>query len=342
MVGRSKGASCLPAGPKELILAVVAGIDEAGYGPVLGPMVVSAVAFSLPDELAGVSMWRLLAGVVSRKPGKRHGRVAINDSKKLYSGLRGKEGLVNLERGVLAMMAAQQGPPRSLEELLDRICPQAVEQLARYPWYAGADMPLPGCLSETDVKLSANAISAEMKRIPMDLRLVRAEPIFTGEYNHILQATRNKSSVLFDVTCRLLMHLWQHASDGMLRIVIDRQGGRMRYLPGLQRAFDGCQFKVMDESEALSAYRITDGPRSAELYFLINAEQRHLPAALASMVSKYLRELFMLLFNRFWANQMPDISPTAGYYSDGNRFYREIQPVMRQLGLDAQLVYRRR
>ena len=47
-------------------MAIVAGIDEAGYGPLLGPLVVSVVAFEVPDGLAGVDLWELLSAAVSR------------------------------------------------------------------------------------------------------------------------------------------------------------------------------------------------------------------------------------------------------------------------------------
>jgi hypothetical protein len=78
------------------------------------------------------------------------------------------------------------------------------------------------------------------------------------------------------------------------------------------------------------------------LSFLVDAEDRQLPVALASMLSKYLRELLMDLFNRFWLLHVPQVRPTAGYYEDGRRFYEEIRPAMRNLGLDERLVYRMR
>jgi hypothetical protein len=61
--------------------------------------------------------------------------------------------------------------------------------------------------------------------------------------------------------------------------------------------------------------------------------------ALASMLSKYLRESLMRRFNAFWAGHMPEVAPTAGYYNDGTRFLRDIDSKRRQLGIaDEELI----
>jgi hypothetical protein len=116
----------------------------------------------------------------------------------------------------------------------------------------------------------------------------------------------------------------------------------MRYLPTLQRLFEGARFTILDETDEISAYRVTDGDLAMELQFCVGCEERHLAVALASMTSKYLRETFMGLFNRFWARHMPTIAPTAGYYKDGNRFYDEIRPLVQQLGFNEAMLYRTR
>lgn len=320
-------------------MALIAGIDEAGLGPVLGPLVVSAVAFELPDELLRTSLWRLLSAAVCRKPSRRGGKVAIADSKKLYSRQRPKA-LAHLERGVLGMLATRPDRPKSLRRLLAMVAPASCDCLGEYPWYADSNLSLPHCITPTDLTLAANSLQTAMRSADVTLAAIQCEVVLAGQFNRHVTATRNKSTTLFDVTSRLLFGLWRDSPSVRLRIAVDRHGGRKRYLPGLQRIFDGCEFKILQESDRLSAYRITEGPREAEICFYTDGDVNHLPVALASMVSKYVRELFMAMLNRFWVARVPGLSPTAGYYTDGRRFYREITPAARRLGVGEQLLYR--
>jgi len=247
---------------------------------------------------------------------------------------------------VLAMLATRGVRVESLRGLLKVVAPGVAERMAEYPWYAGADLPLPHCISATDAALSGNALSAAMTKADLRLMALRAEVMFVGEYNRTVEATQNKSITLFDVNSRLLMYLvgrlWRDGPCGAVRIFADRLGGRMRYLGLLQRLFDGCSFKVLDETEKLSAYRITGRQHEMELHYGIDFDREHLPVALASMVSKYLRELFMELFNRFWAGHVAGLAPTAGYHTDGLRFLADIEPAVRRLGIAPAILQRSR
>ncbi|MGC9454393.1 MAG: hypothetical protein ACP5HU_05965 [Phycisphaerae bacterium] len=323
-------------------MAVIAGIDEAGFGPVLGPLVVSATAFELPDEHADGCLWRLMASAVTATLAKRRRRIAIADSKRLYHGRRGSSGLEHLERGVLGMLSAAGVTVSSLRQVLGVLAPSAQRSLSNYPWYAREDLSLPRTISATDLALSANSLKVAMSGVGVRPVMFRSEPVFAAEYNRLVSTVRNKSTVLFDVTCRLLDRLWRMDVNGPIYVWVDRQGGRMRYLPLLQRVFPEARHRIVEESEGTSSYHLTAPGRDWRICFVRDAEQRQLPVALASMLSKYLRELFMELLNGFWTHRLPDVAPTAGYYQDGVRFYREIQPHLTELGYDTAQLYRSR
>ena len=320
-------------------MGVIAGIDEAGFGPVIGPLVVSATAVQLPDDAMDADIWRLLGATVGRKPSRRAGSLAIGDSKKLYSRQR-PNALQHLERGVLASLAAQGARVGSLRELLRIVSPAAEGAMAHYPWYAEADLPLPQCISATDVAFAGNALGSAMHKAGVRPAGIRSEIVFAGEFNRIARATHNKSVLLFGVNSRLLIHLCKDAPPGPLRIYADRHGGRIHYRAPLQQAFAGCGLKVLDETPDWSGYRITGRRRQVELYFGVEFDRCHLAVALASMVSKYLRELFMMLLNRFWARRVDNLKPTAGYYTDGKRFLADIAPAIEAASLGPDLLRR--
>jgi hypothetical protein len=60
------------------------------------------------------------------------------------------------------------------------------------------------------------------------------------------------------------------------------------------------------------------------------------------MTSKYMRELAMRPFNRFWCNQLPELRPTAGYPRDARRFKTAIGPLQQELGIADHVLWRER
>ena len=325
-------------------MAIVAGIDEAGYGPVLGPLVVSLAAFEVPDELVGQSLWTQLAGSVSAKVSRRDARLPIVDSKKLH---HSADGLAAVERTALAMLAVGDSAPGTFRELIRAVCPRVESALGGYAWYGRFEEALPLECDATCVRLHANAVRRTLREAGIRFIGPRCCVLPAGHYNRLIESTRNKATVLWTLTLKLISQLMQLAGERALHIYIDRQGARTRYARPLLTAFEDADLQVLDESDECSRYvlrfangRAPRGPVTIE--FRQSGESAHLPTALASIYSKYLRELFMVALNRYWQQQVGDLRRTAGYYQDGLRFLRDIEPAIRSLDVDRRLLVRSR
>jgi hypothetical protein len=325
---------------------ILAGIDEAGYGPLLGPLVVGCCAFGVedrggadgqpPDAAALPCLWTLLRRAVSKKK-TAGGKLHINDSKIVYTP---QAGLKQLERSVLALAAACHGGCEDLDALVRHAAGGAAAELAEYPWYqAAAGERFPLAQSASSIGIGANALGVEMRRQGVACVRLQARVLCERQFNSMLAATRNKANALFSITAVHLDRLLRDFGHQNLTIVCDRQGGRQHYGALLRLMFPDWSLQVIGEEEGRAEYYLCQGPHRVRLLILEKAETQCLATAAASMLSKYLREALMSRFNAFWTAHAPQAAPTAGYYTDGQRFLRDIAPQRRQLGIaDEQLI----
>ena len=112
----------------------------------------------------------------------------------------------------------------------------------------------------------------------------------------------------------------------------------------LHPLFPGTRLQVLEQERASQAYRIEgrEEDRQLEIHFRKDGESLSFPTALASMTAKYLRELHMILFNRWWHERRPELRATAGYPQDARRFLGEIEPIRRRLEVPFDLLVRHR
>ena len=121
-------------------MTLIAGIDEAGYGPLLGPLVVSATAFRVADPPTPDCLWRRLAPVVTKKPDRHNDSVVVGDSKRLYSRAIG---LKHLETAALAFLAAMEKPVETRGAALAALSLKDLPDAAACPWHKGPELALP-------------------------------------------------------------------------------------------------------------------------------------------------------------------------------------------------------
>ncbi|MEM9083513.1 MAG: hypothetical protein AAGB34_07955 [Planctomycetota bacterium] len=310
---------------------VLLGIDEAGYGPLLGPLTVASSAWRVPASFdEGADLWDHLSPVVvrtRREVGKHVDRVAIADSKvlKLPRTVKTQHELVHLERGVWAALSCAGERDLSSDAGLMEALGVDLAELERQPWYGGEKASLPVGSSVDQLSLvSARFVSAcERAGVrPIELRCV-ALPEW--RFNEMLGSLGVKSRVSFRVVGSLLARLWcSRAAVASVPPIalIDRQGGRLRYAQALAGALDDAVVEAVEESEIRSVYSVhtADGARQMRVVFQAKGDNAHLPIALASMGAKLVRELLMMRFNAYWCGVVEGLRPTAGYTTDGRRW----------------------
>ncbi len=342
-------------------MAWMIGIDEAGYGPNLGPLAVAATVWRVQgsevrgedvsrgrsDRASGVAalapaatevdLYERLRSVVCAVPADE--RLAIADSKTLY---KPGGGLRLLERGVLTALCAVGGDATARwGELF------AAWDTSVLPWYAGYDCALPldatpEEISELTKRFTAACGFAGAKLIDIQTRLV-----FPREFNDLTDHYGTKGAALSHVSIGLLRSAIEGRAVGTTAanepcfVTCDKHGGRNRYAALLQHHFPEDWIETLQESRSASRYAWGPAECPVTVTFRTKGEEE-LPTALASMTAKYHRELAMRAFNAFWTEQVAGLRPTAGYPQDAKRFRKEIAHRQSELGIDDRDLWRNR
>lgn len=334
------GIELFPAG-KDAGVAYIIGTDEAGYGPSLGPLVISATLWRVPDGAVDGCLYQLLKKSVTalpRKSKRPDRRVWLADSKVVYSTATG---LGALERNVRAALACCNVEAHTLHGLLEALDAGCCEHTTTLPWHAGADFDLPLACALDEIDETTATLRNGLAAAGVELLAIRSRVVFPEEFNSSVERLDNKSTLLTQESLRLVRRMLDQCEAGEVRVFCDKHGGRNTYAPALsEHVFDGL-VQVVREAKAESVYRISDADRRVEIGFRVGGESS-LAVALASMTCKYVRETSMHAWNTFWQSQLPGITPTAGYTTDAARFRRDIADKVAALAWPETLWWRRR
>ena len=347
-------------------MAWLIGIDEAGYGPNLGPLVVAASAWWVDEEVrrvgsgwrrqspakpamlaprggkAGLDLYRRLAAIVV--PAQSTSHLAIADSKLLY---KPSTGLRQLERAVLvglrAVLQSRESQPANWGRVVGPHAPQL-------PWHQDFDCALPLDAHEDEIDELSERFSTTCGATGVQLGDLRVRMVFPREFNELTAYFGTKGAVLSHVSIALVRDVIANlpadpsgtgcppsAKDCPLYVTCDKHGGRNRYLALLQHFFPHEWIDTLAESGPVSHYAWGPPTARTEIRFRTQGESE-LPVALASMTAKYHRELAMRAFNDFWCRLFSDLKPTAGYPLDAKRFRSAIAQRQAELAIaDADL-----
>jgi hypothetical protein len=164
---------------------------------------------------------------------------------------------------------------------------------------------------------------------------VRSVVVAPARFNASLTQTGSKALVHFAAFGSLLRTVWERAGDGRHTFVTcDKHSGKHYYLSGLYETIPDVWIDRGPEGAELSRYTIRDASRIVELSLMPRADGTDGLVALASIVSKTVRELWMDIFNAYWCARVPGLRPTAGYPQDARRFRSAIEAAAQEFGHD--------
>ena len=158
------------------------------------------------------------------------------------------------------------------------------------------------------LKPLVEALRAGLAAAGVRLVAVRSRAIFAEEFNDLVERHGSKGAALSHQTLALAARMIDPLPAGPISVICDKHGGRNRYGPLLAAHFPEWLIEVRGEGRQRSVYRFGPPERRVEVCFRTQAESC-LPAALASMASKYLRELAMRALNDYWRRPCRGCSP---------------------------------
>lgn len=295
---------------------LIVGVDENGLGPLLGPLVTTCVGLS--------------AARYRREHHLRLGRELGIDDSKVTSGfgsMAAAEGLC------LALVEALHGSlPGDADALFQALFLHAPAELKRpcpthsapQCWREAIALPCFG--GEPD---RGREILRQLGRRGVRPRYARSAVACTGELNRRLAAGQSRVEV--DLELMELLVLDAHrTSAAPLHAICGMVGGIRRYADKLRH------FPMQDARVRRGAGGafIHDLEGVGQVRFEIDADSRHLPVALASMVGKYVRELWMERQNRFYQAHRPALEAVSGYHDPvTRRFIAASLGLRRELGI---------
>jgi ribonuclease HII len=273
---------------------LIVGIDEAGLGPILGPFCLAA--------FASEKQWS-------------H---PIKDSKKLHK----KNGDLSPLRSACDIYCPGFDWDRFRKKTVD-LCSK------EEAWFLGHEqIPEPSHTTKTSESLSPfqeNLYSHGYQSSSQDHQHgVWCQSLGVAPFNHGLNLSENKSDFTNLLLKQMFLRVVQANPDRKkIKFLIDRQGGRKHYGPLLESW--GLSIEHASEEEHLSRYHTKGYDKTIDLEFVVKGDQNHHHIAAASCFAKLRRELAMEQFNKWWLKKCPGIKKTAGYWSDGQRFLKDIE-----------------
>ncbi|MEM0925815.1 MAG: hypothetical protein AAGJ83_07240, partial [Planctomycetota bacterium] len=262
--------------------------DEAGYGPKLGPLVITA------------SIWRLPRSVDSKDPTAlqacfskliepieiERSVLSVDDSKVVFKPRSRRNqhhdageypAYFTLERATAAGLRWLHPTTASMgvQAILQ---PEDINEIGERRWLQG--------LLESQIGLEvADPVVSHWNVGDAKLMGIKSRIITASKFNAICETGLNKSDLLSSVTLDLVRRALAVLPDDGAECIVrcDRHGGRRYYSGPLQSVFPESLPMILEENSRESLYRVEEGRFRFQIAFTVKGD-RFAPVAFSSMV----------------------------------------------------------
>jgi ribonuclease HII len=278
----------------------IIGIDENGLGPRLGPLVVTAVVARVEGDGHKRVLSRPRGGLRSR----------LGDSKRLVA-----YGDSSLGEAWARAIVRRLGPSQ----------PEGPEALVRSLSLDGAEAlraPCPGDHIEQCWGLGGEAFTAEPKLVAQvegdlvkldafGVRVLYAACVVTCARRLNEGIARGLTRFHVDLHAMERLALDARARAGVDVVATCGKVGGFAHYPAAFGPLNGRLHAVAQEGRARSEYSV---PGLGSIAFVRDAEDQHLLVSMASLVGKWVRDLFMSRIVRYHRALDPGLPDASGYH----------------------------
>lgn len=258
----------------------VLGIDENGYGPILGPLVIT--------------------GCLIKTEEKKN----ISDSKRIFRGSKGR----NIGEEIVASHFSHiyQGKIERMGNFLEEILIERECFLNQRRDFCSPDnysFPL------------FNDELADFKIEPLEELIdVKSIVVCPHQFNKLLKLKKKKNLVNLFLFSKVVSYFLEKYKDQPLQIICDNIGNMKDY-HYFQNFLQDLKLFRLKEDKNSSQYLIIYEDKKYELRFEKRADENFNSVALASIFGKYLREIYMMKINDYFSKKIPSLPYSSGYHN---------------------------
>jgi len=298
-------------------MSIWIGIDEVGYGPKLGPMVLGL--YSLHGSSFNDNFWN--ESSVESDPRKWKDQLVVCDSKELY---KSQSGIKRLETSA-QVLGQSANTFFTWLKLSDDLL---LDEIKQYPWYSD-DFTIPLEAHPDTIVSHQYKYHKALNRRDVRPGPVLIRPVLERRFNSMLKS-HNKSRLEFEVIMKMLDHAMLLCPGEHFYVDVDKLGGRDYYSEILGTYYPMEDIQIVSESRQMAHYKLPN--KNLDIRFSKGADRFSFTVAAASILAKYSRELFMKNLNRYWCEKIHGLQATAGYPEDAKRFMYVVKPQLLAAG----------